>query len=99
MPPETKIFDKLQTDQWRRRVGKLPAGFFLRVSGQSLHLFYQGRGYESLTQSGGKKPSRTATEAYICSHNINFPEKRVLGFIREQIARIQKQLSAGRQTA
>ncbi len=78
---------------WRKRIGTLPKGFFIKVSNSQLSLYYKGPGYERLTEPGGSKPTEDC--AYICMHSIRDQEaEKVCKFIREEVARTQKALSS-----
>lgn len=91
---ETERLKKL----WEKRVGKLPADFFLEISGDFLSLRFSGLRFRDLKEVGGEKPKEGSTSALICSHNIclsrlGIPIEEVVGFIQEHVIRTYEELS------
>ena len=92
--------DDIDQELWEKHIGRLPKGFFIKVSNSQLSLYYRGPGFKELTEPGGKKP--TGDRAHICMHSVYFmgPESlkrleiEVPDFIQEEIRRTQEKLSA-----
>ncbi len=85
--------DEINLKLWKRCIGTLPEGFFIKVSGSQLSLYYRGSGHKKLTEPGGSKP--TGDCACICMHDIRDVDlrKKVCAFIRKHVVTAQKTLS------
>jgi len=88
-------------DSFYIKVSRAPQtweGFHGRVhynerSSFQLFLYYNGPGYEGLTESGGKKPPEDKDYAFLCMHAIPHKQEEVVSCVLRSVKRTQEELS------
>lgn len=93
------VISELKTEEWQKRIGGLPEGFFIEVSIDSLYLRYNGPGFLDLTEPGGGKPKGESALILIRSVKDVSEEsiQRTISKVRDDTERILIVLGRGRE--